>query len=786
MLLMTVIAAPVVAPTAAHAAAGDCVAGVISSDNIEIDYATDGGDDEVSAWEWFRFDVALNDLDGMAEGCAATVQLDSKLQGLQNVMLYLNDDGSSSSEAKPNTVARMVVDAGSNTLTFTLTDYASTHSDVNASGWVRAQIDSSFDRGETVPIEITVNGETTRTIEVEGEECPDVCGEAPSRPSKWGSEDGKGAGSVTIVTPVIEDHSDVVIEDALLSDDQRITGVGWVRAYNCVNTWGDPGTLPTGGVGECQTDGEYIPARALSAGANAWKVETVGSVALVGKVFFQLNLLMAFEGDGPWKDTATIKSAGEPVGGPTAAVVTKFEAGGGASGKDQGTFSITKAIEWNGAAPFETGVFEGTWSATKDDQPVGSGTWSVAAGGTWTSEPLPVGSVVTLAETTDTAVWTASWSSTSLEIEGGENVAATVENSLKTGWFEVDKQVWWNGVAPWDITFTGTWEARLGGAVVGSGTWSVNEANGWRWVGPKLPTGSAVTLQEDSTPGWTAVWNDEQTVTISEGRKICPEVTNILDIGTFSITKAVDWGEARAYEAGPFTGAWRATLGDRVVGSGAWRIDAAGETWESPHIPAGATVTYTEDAVDPVRAVSWTDVWSSESVTVRKDLTTVVELTNEAKLVTGEFSASKTIAGSGAALVPAASEFTLRYSYPAGTGYAAGEGELRLKADGSKTVSGPLPLGAVLTLEELAPVEVEGGAWQTPKLSATTVTIGSDETVHVTVTNTIVAHPPTPPLTNTGGEDPATLGAAGAALLLAGGLILVLHVRRRRRAQPVS
>ena len=188
------------------------------------------------------------------------------------------------------------------------------------------------------------------------------------------------------MTPVIEDHSDVVIEDALLSDDQRITGVGWVRAYNCVNTWCDPGTLPAGGVGECQTDGKYIPARAVSAGANAWKVETVGSVALVGRVFFQLNLLMAFEGDGPWKDTATIRSAGEPVGGPTEAVVTKFEAGGGASGKDQGTFSITKAIEWNGAAPFEAGVFEGTWSATKDDQPVGSGTWSVAAGETWTSD----------------------------------------------------------------------------------------------------------------------------------------------------------------------------------------------------------------------------------------------------------------------------------------------------------------------------------------------------------------------------------------------------------------
>lgn len=782
MLLMAAVAAPVVAPSAAHAAAEDCVAGVISSDNIEIAYETAEGDDRVSAWEWFRFDVALRDLDGMAEGCTATVQLAPRFQGLQNVTLYLNDDGTSSSAAGPNTVAEMVVDAASSTLTFTLTDYASTHTEVDASGWVRAQIDSSFNRGETVPIEFTVNGETTRGGEVVGDECPDVCGEAPTWSSKWGSEDGSGTGSVTIVSPVIEDHSDVVIEDALLSDDQRITGIGWVRAYNCVNTWGDPGTLPAGGVGACQTNGEYIPATAVSAGANAWRVATVGSVAEIGKVFFQLNLLMAFEGDGPWKDTATIKSAGEPVGGPTEAVVTKFEAGGGASGKDQGTFSITKAIEWNGAEPFGTGPFEGTWSAVKDDQPVGSGTWSVAAGETWTSEPLPVGSVVTLAETTDTALWAASWSSTSLEIEGGENVAATVENSLKTGWFEVDKQVWWNGVAPWDITFTGTWEAELGGTVVGSGTWSVNEGNGWRWIGPKLPTGSVVTLQEDSTPGWTAVWNDEQTVTIPEGRKICPEVTNILDIGTFSITKAVEWGDARAYEAGPFTGAWQATLGDRVVGSGAWRIDEAGETWESPHVPAGATVTYTEDAVDPAEAVSWTDVWSSENVTVRKDATTVVELTNEARLLTGEFSASKAIEGSGAALVPAASEFTLRYSYPAGTGYAAGEGELKLKADGSKSVSGPLPLGAVLALEELAPVEVEGGAWQTPKLSATTVTIGSDETVHVTVTNTIVAHPSTPPLTNTGGEDPAVLGAAGAALLLAGGLILALHLSRRRRA----
>lgn len=772
--------------TPAIAAPEDCVGGVISNDNIAVSYTAGGGDDSVEAWESFRYDVALTDLDGMAEGCTATVQLDAdRFSGLQDTTIYLNADGTTSDTPGPTTVAEMEVDADTLTMTFTLTDYASTHTNVTAGGWVEAQINSSFERGEVVPIEVTVNGATTTIGEVTGEECPNVCGEPPTQANKWGAEDGTGNGSVTIRTPLLTDYSDVTIEDELLSTDQQIDSVNWVRAYNCVNTWGDAGALDD--AGKCDTDSSIS---ASWTGTNPWTV-AVADPSVTGPVFFALNLQMTFTGEGPWKDRATIKLGDEVVGGPVEATVKKYRAGGNAGGEDQGTFSVTKSIDWDGAEPFQTSAFEGTWSASKDGENVGSGIWSVAGGETWTSDPLPTGSVVTLEETTDTDLWTPSWDSSSLTIVGGDNVAATVTNTLTTGWFEVKKIVQWSGIEPWDITFTGTWTAKLGETEVGSGVWSVNEDNEWRWVGPKLPTGSVVTLEEDATPGWTAVWNDEQTITIPERERTCPEVTNTLNVGQFSITKDVEWGDVEEYDVGPFTGTWQATLpSGGGTQDGTWEV-ADGETWTSPELPAGATVTYTEDAVDPAEAVAWTAGWSAEGLEIVGGQTVEADLTNTAELRTGVFTASKALEGDAAAQVPADATFTLSYSYPAGTGYAAGSGELQLMADGSTTTSDPLPLGAVLTLEELAPAPVPGGTWGLPELSVDTVTIVEDEeqAVHVTVTNTITvpvvpavpavpaASAPAQVLAVTGAQFSGWVGVAGLMLVL-GGLTLAA-VRRR-------
>lgn len=845
----------------------DCT---IPTSKIGVTYQTASGGNTVEAWEEFTFSVNLTNLDGLAEGCEATVGIPpSRFAGLQNTTLYLNADGSSSPTQQSNSVARMVVDAGSSTMTFTLTDYASTHTGVNANGWVKAQIRSNFDRGETVPVEITVNGDTKKIGEVTGEECPDVCAAVPTNAGKWGYDAGDGAGEVTIQTPVFDDATEIHIKDVLISSNQRITGVSWASAYNCVSTWGDPGVLEGG---NCNT-GTYMPADVQGSDG-----EYVLSSSVRG-VFFRLALSMEFTGSGPWKDEATVWSGKEGGSYDTDYTVQKFEAGGGASGKDKGTFSITKAIDWSDAESFPVDPFRGTWTATLPDNSTDEGTWEVAHGQTWTSDSLPTGSTVVLTETTDSGLWTPGWSSSNLTIEGGGDVSATVTNTLKVGTFEITKVVDWSGVTPTDVEFSGTWAATLGSTSVGSGDWTVNAGNDWTFTGPTLPAGATVALTENTASGWTAAWSPSDSLTIVDGQKAAITVTNTLaagsfevrkaidfsdaeefetgpfsgtweatlpdastqsgtwsvseadgwawsgptlpagtkvtlaedpaagwtpswsatelevssgepatatvtnklKVGDFSLKKIIDWGDASQYQVGPFTGTWEATLNGEVVDSGTWEL-ADGATWTSPKLPEGAEVTVTEDEFGSVTAVAWSKTWqaegrtgsedSIEDVTIADGETAGVDLTNEARLLTGTFQAYKVIKGSGASLVPATATFELHYTYPAGDGYQAGEGVLELPADGTVVTSDPLPLGAVLTLDELAPVKVSGGTWKTPELSARTVTISDDEEpVQVSVTNVITKNPSTE-LPHTGAGSAALWLGVAALTLVAGGLVL--------------
>lgn len=107
----------------------------------------------------------------------------------------------------------------------------------------------------------------------------------------------------------------------------------------------------------------------------------------------------------------------------------------------------------------------------------------------------------------------------------------------------------------------------------------------------------------------------------------------------------------------------------------------------------------------------------------------------------GRFSARKLIDGDGAGLVPDTAVFLLDYSYPAGSSFAAGSGTLELPATGITVTSPNLPAGAVLTLSERAPADVPGAVWEDTVLSSETITIGSEEVVSVTVTNTLTAVP---------------------------------------------
>lgn len=88
--------------------------------------------------------------------------------------------------------------------------------------------------------------------------------------------------------------------------------------------------------------------------------------------------------------------------------------------------------------------------------------------------------------------------------------------------------------------------------------------------------------------------------------------------------------------------------------------------------------------------------------------------------------------------------FTVLYSYPAGTGFEAGQGEIRVSADGTPSAIENLPYGATVTLSEAASDEVAGATWTGIRFAegdtdgeTLEVTIGNTDAHEVTLTNTL-------------------------------------------------
>ncbi|WP_265521545.1 DUF5979 domain-containing protein [Oerskovia flava] len=109
----------------------------------------------------------------------------------------------------------------------------------------------------------------------------------------------------------------------------------------------------------------------------------------------------------------------------------------------------------------------------------------------------------------------------------------------------------------------------------------------------------------------------------------------------------------------------------------------------------------------------------------------------------GTFTVVKEVVGSGAQSVPADTEFTVDYSYEADGSTVTGT--LVVRADGVP-VTGPAGLaeGTVVTLAEGDLPDVDGVTWGAPVFTpSASVTIGADETVAVTLTNTADTVDPT-------------------------------------------
>jgi hypothetical protein len=242
-------------------------------------------------------------------------------------------------------------------------------------------------------------------------------------------------------------------------------------------------------------------------------------------------------------------------------------------------------------------------------------------------------------------------------------------------------------------------------------------------------------------------------------------------VGAFGVTKTVT-GSAPPIEGLAFLVRYTATPpgGGRPV-SAEFEL-AAGATWTSPDFVVGTRIHLDEVLPTGPAHLAWAEPrWSVNDFEIAGGTRTSVDLVNEATALSGRFAARKRIEGD-ASLVPPDTTFDLAYSYPAGPGFAAGGGTLTLPADGSPVDSGPIPVGAVVSLVETTPARIHGADWGVPRLSATRLVIGTDDVVTVTVVNTLTTRPPQPPtLAATGTSSLAPGAIAGLLVLLAGGAL---------------
>lgn len=441
--------------------------------------------------------------------------------------------------------------------------------------------------------------------------------------------------------------------------------------------------------------------------------------------------------------------------------------------------------------------------------PAGSGALTLDRDGTVaTSDPLPVGALLRLSEAAPAAVDGAAWGDATITpsivtiSEGSPAASVVVTNAVRetTGGFSVVKRVTGAGAGhvAGGTPFTVAYEwATPDGARSDAG--ELNLTVGGDPVSVEgLPEGAVVHLSEVTpSPVEGMTWLDPvfstNGFTIQGGTRVEVDRDNAtaLTTGTFEVQKVVAGsGAALVADTTPFTVDYSHEAGTGFeAGSGQLTVLADGETVTSEPLPYGAVVTLSE--IDPaaVEGTIWTGAsFSTPSFTIGSGTTVSITLINTIELRTGAFSIVKALAGSGADLVLPETGFTVHYAYEAGPGFDAGAGELTVRADGEVVTSEPLPYGAVVTFVESEPDAIDGAVWTEAAFSASTVTIGADTVVAVTLTNTIETVPlgettppsgTTPPgLAQTGGDVNGTLIAITLSVLAGGALVLALGRRR--------
>ena len=275
-----------------------------------------------------------------------------------------------------------------------------------------------------------------------------------------------------------------------------------------------------------------------------------------------------------------------------------------------------------------------------------------------------------------------------------------------------------------------------------------------------FPVGTVLTLDEDTTTASATpagvVWGshtftvgDQNTnsLTVEDQKSTAVTLRNSADPaaveeGDFTVTKALAGDGDFSKSTFEFT----YTCTDGTEGS--LTATGAATSEKSKKVKAGSTCTITEDSAKAGQNGYTLTAPAAQTVTITKDQTAAVTMTNTYARDMGTFSVTKVVTG----LESVDNEFAFSYTCDNNV-----KGTLKVKADGS-VASGPeLPVGTKCTIEEDAQsATVKGYTLEAP--ASQTVTISEKEqAVLVTFTNAYTPEPkpePSPSPTPTPSESP--------------------------------
>ena len=448
------------------------------------------------------------------------------------------------------------------------------------------------------------------------------------------------------------------------------------------------------------------------------------------------------------------------------------------------SFTMTKLVSADGGTPGAGETFTLAAAAVDfRDNALSLGAASpvtLAAGDSSNAISVPVGTRVTVTETGASAYRSVVVSPAGPTLVTGTSspFGFTVTNELfEPGRFTITKAVTGSAATSVATGQSFTVEYTYPGLAT-PGTLTVTKS-GTSTTSAPIPYGTTVTLSEITptgapadvqwnTPTWaeiagasngTVVDNGDGTasITIDDAATLAIALTNPTTrlFGGFSVTKAIG-ADAAASVPDDF----EFTIQYSTDGGTTW-IDRT-VTKESPTttvtgIPAGTNVLVREVAPGSAAPdVQWgTPVFSGTGVTASPtggsfDIVAgsnrAVTLTNPTTRLYGQFSLTKSVTGGATDLLEAGTEFSIDYTYP---GLAT---PTTVTIENGEIYTSPnIPLGTVVTVTETTPTDglPTGASWGTPRLvvggtpqaNGSTITIGDQSVLAVTVENPTVVSP---------------------------------------------